>query len=165
MDFYRLSKDLGFNRYPIKVTISSTGITSPEARITIINQTPEIDVQVHQVRMHFGHKTFNRAFILTPNQKVTVTKKDKAFWHLTYDANISIIERRIQKDPPSSISPDAQPGIQSPAQLFNAIGMGDPKASWIEVDFNEYEGREFLRGKVQPIIDNIGKTIKANREN
>lgn len=161
--FIQSLKELAINRYPIKVRLSVTGIDRPTALVTIVNETPSLTVHIHAVRVHYGYKWFTRALTLLPAEKVTLQPKDKADWILSFDTAI-LTERRLQKEPPGAPDPSSQPGIESPAQLFNAIGMGDRKNSWIEVDFNEYSQREFLRKKVKEVFDRIGKQHREIRK-
>lgn len=163
MKLYDLLKDLGFNRYPIRVHLSATVGEVPEIELEIVNHTPAYSVHINQVRIHFGVKSLTRAFILEPISTVTLPPKGRNKWTLPYEET-RIIERRIQKSPPGIFEPNQQPPIKSPAQLFNAIGMGAEKASWIEIDFNEYEQRVFLRGKVKGMFDLVGNQHKQIRE-
>jgi len=104
-----------------------------------------------------------------PAKKVMIQPKDVAEWILSFENEETILtERTLQKTQPRAPEPNRQPGIESPAQLFNAIGMGDKDHSWVEIDFNEYKEREYLKGKVKYYFDAVGKQhqeIRArNRE-
>lgn len=157
-------KEFAINRYPLKLVIGSTGCERPMVSLTVWNQTATLAVFVHAIRVHYGNKWFSRALTLTPFTTVSLAPKAKAEWVLSYDDTI-LTERTIQKEPPTAQAPDKQqPGIESPAQLFNAIGMGDKKDSWIEIDFNEYEQREFLRGKVKGAFDMVGNLHRQIRK-
>ena len=161
-DLYELAKDLAFTRYPIKVRISVVGVEMPTVQVTITNETPSTDAYVHKVRVHYGNKVFSRALTLMPAEKIVIKAKDKAEWILSFETAI-LTERFTQKTPPVPPRRNQQPGIDSPAQLFNAIGMGEAGHSWIEVDFNEYSNREFLRGKVKEVFDSVGKQHRELR--
>lgn len=163
MNFYNPLRDFVFNRYPIKVCLSITGVDLPIFTASIVNQTPTLAVHIHAVRVHYGNKWFNRALTLFPAEKVTLNPKEKAEWLLRYDTTI-LSECRRQKGPIKASDPNKQPGIDSPSQLFNAIGMGDKRDSWIEVDFNEYSQRKFLKSKVKSIFDAVGKQHRELRE-
>ena len=146
---YELIKDLIINRYPINVRISATGIDLPAVSVSIVNKTPTLAVHVHAVRIHYGTKVL-------PAEKVTLPPKEKGDWILSFDTAI-LTERRIRKEAPRAINPNSQPGIESPAKLFNAIGMGKKKDSWVEIDFNEYSNWKFLKSRVKGIFDAVGK--------
>jgi hypothetical protein len=161
-DLYELAKDLAFNRYPIKVRISVVGVDVPTVQVAITNETPSTDVYIHVVRVHYGNKIFSRAFTLLPAEKIFIKAKDRAEWALSFEKAI-LTERVTQKGPPAVPNRNEQPGIDSPAQLFNAIGMGQPEHSWIEIDFNEYSNREFLRGQVKSAFDTVGKLHRELR--
>ena len=163
MGLYEQIKDLGINRYPIKVRISASGVDLPTVSVNIVNETPTLAVHIYAVRVHYGDKLFTRALTLLPAEKVTLQPKEKGDWILSYDTAI-LTERSISKEPPRASDPNSQPGIKSPAQLFNAIGMGNEKDSWIEVDFNEYSERKFLKSKVKGIFDAVGKQHREIRK-
>jgi len=153
-----------YNRHPIAVTISYEGLPAPHVRITIQNQTPSYAVHVHEVRVHYGMKEQNRSFVLWPFDKVTIEPKDRHEWSLEYEPGRTKIQTyaEMPTPPPYSDGSDG-PGIDSPASLFNAIGMGEAKDSWIEIDFNEYEKRIYKKGDVKAIFDGVGKATKALR--
>ena len=163
MSFYNPVKDFVFNRYPIKVRLSVTGVDLPMVAVNIVNQTPTLIVYIHAIRVHYGDKWCSRALTLFPAEQITLKPKEKAEWVLPYDKTI-LSECRRHKKPPRTSDPNKQPGIDSPAQLFNAIGMGDKHHSWIEIDFNEYSHRKFLKSKVKDIFDAVGKQHREMRE-
>jgi len=106
----------------------------------------------------------SRAFHFPPHGTVELKPKAIAEWVLSFEPyETRIIVRHLTKTPPTDFNSKG-PGIDSPAQLFNAIGMGNKKLSWVEVDFNEYEERKFLSGEIQGIFDFVGKQTRARRE-
>jgi hypothetical protein len=165
MDFYKPVADLLLNRYPIKVKILSQSLIRPIVVVQIINQTPLLTVVVHEVRVHYGNADFSRYFGLYPQSKQSLLPKDKLEWKLSTKPFEWVLgERAKQRVMPINSDPMALPGIESPAQLFNAIGMGNARDSWIEVDFNEYENRKFLRGKIKRIFDLVGRECSELRK-
>jgi hypothetical protein len=160
---YDVFKDLRAGRYPIKVQIFSTGVDRPTVAVRVTNRNPSGDVVVHAVRVHYGNQIFSRSFILSPGDKVSIRAKDRSEWLLSFD-EVRLTERTRQRTPPLDIDLKKQPGIESPAQLFNAIGMGEKSHSWIEVDFNEYSQRQFLKGKVKFTFDLVGKRHRELRK-
>lgn len=154
-----------YNRHPLKVSISYEGVPIPHVRVSIQNQTPGYDVHIHEVRIHHGMRERSLSFVLWPSDKVTIAPKDKAEWALDYEPARTIVKRLTEtKQPPPYLDPDEGPGIDSPADLFNAIGMGRVEDSWIELDFNEYERREFKKGKVKEIFDSVGRATRELRK-
>ncbi len=165
MPWYEVLKDLLFNRYPIKASIGIDKLDKPTIVISISNQTPSNPVIIHSVRVHFGNLDFSRAFVLHPREKFNLASKDEAHWKLLFENSKTCIQERTRsKAPPLNHNPKAQPGIESPAQLFNAIGMGNAIDSWVEVDFNEYKDRRFLRGKVKRMFDIVGQQHRELRK-
>lgn len=152
------------NRTPFIIQLSVDGI-KPSVVITLTNKTANLPIHVHEVRVHYGNKAFSRALRLFPFETVSLTPKTKCEWSICYEPEKTIIvERTTLKEPPKASNPNKQPGIESPGQLFNAIGMGEEDHSWIEVDFNEYTNREFLRGEVKSVFDAVGKQLRELRE-
>ena len=153
------------NRTPIRLKPYVDSHPVPTVAITVTNISPTISVFVHGIRVHFGNEVFSRAFKLHPSSTVSLAPKARKTWVLSYEPSQTIlIERTSQKERPKANSPDSQPGIESPAQLFNAIGMGDKNHSWIEVDFNEYSKRQFARGQIKSIFDSVGMLKRELRK-
>ena len=150
------------NRYPIKITASGGG-EPPTVVLTLTNKTPNLPVFIHDVRVHFGFEERSRAFSFMPQSTVELRPKETKKWCLSLESHeTKIVVRYLAKDP--TVARNASgPGIDSPAQLFNAIGMSPKNHSWVEVDFNEYEQRKFLRGTIQGVFDMVGKMHKALR--
>jgi len=163
--WYDALKDLLFNRYPIRPSLHIDNLGKPTIAVLISNQTPSLSVIVRSVRIHYGNFYSTRALVLYPQSAVTLPPKEEAKWILSFEVSkIGIQERTHRKTPILNPNQNAQPGIESPAQLFNAIGMGNAKDSWIEVDFNEYKQRCFLKGKVKKMFDIVGKQLQALRK-
>jgi hypothetical protein len=140
-------------------------LEKPTVVVQITNRTPSLTVVIHHVRVHYGNFDFSRYFELHPLCKTPLPPKDKLEWRLSFKPfEWALGERTRQKTPPISKDPKSPPGIESPAQLFNAIGMGNAKDSWIEIDFNEYEQRKFLKGKVKRVFDLVGKQHRELRK-
>lgn len=150
----------------IKVQIVAIGLEKPTVAVQITNRTPSLSVVIHHVRVHYGNWDFSRYFELFPQCKTTLPPNDKLERQLSFKPlECRLGERTRQKSAPITKDPHAPPGIESPAQLFNAIGMGNANDSWIEIDFNEYEQREFLRGSVKEMFDLVGKQHRELRKN
>ncbi len=131
--------------------------------VSIVNQTPNLAVFVRKVTVHYGTKRRSRAFLLVPSTEIKLEPKQTRNWKVPFDPDETVIvQQYLTKEAQPSFSD--QPGIESPAQLFNAIGMGDKRHSWVEVDFNEYESRVYLKGKVKPMFDFVGKHMESKRE-
>ena len=154
-----------YNRHPLKVAIGFEALPKPHVSVEIKNQTPAFTAHVHSVRVHYGMKERNLSFVLFPFSKVSLAPKDRAIWKLEYEPAKSKIQKFTEMDRPPPYPPDNDgPGIDSPASLFNAIGMGKKEDSWIEVDFNEYDKRIFKRGDVKEIFDAVGKATRELRK-
>lgn len=163
--WYTMFRNSYLNRNSIKVAVSMDGVPNPTIAVSIVNQSNSQPTIIHQVRVHYGNFHFSRAFVLFPQSKVTLSPKDKVKWVLSFEPKETVVTERIRtKNPNTKYDPDSQPGIDSPAQLFNAIGMGKKSCSWIEVDFNEYEDRIYLKGRVQEVFDMVGKTHRELRK-
>lgn len=135
----------------------------PFVVVNITNQTTNTPVFIQATRIHFGSENHSRSLRLEPYGEIKLEPKSKTSWRLEYSRNIVSVHYRTKTPPQAEVDPEG-PGIESPAQLFNAIGHGAPKDSWISVDFNEHQGRVFQRGKVQMIFDQVGKKMKQLRE-
>jgi hypothetical protein len=160
--WYTMLRNSYLNRNSIKVTIGMDGVEKPTVAVTIINQSNSQPANIHKVTVRYGNFHFSRAFVLFPQSKVTLPTKDKGKWVLSFD-QVVITKRTRSKNPDFDHDPNSHPGIDSPAQLFNAIGMGNETDSWLEIDFNEYEDRVYLKGKVKEVFDMVGKTHRSMR--
>lgn len=159
---YKPVTDLILNRYPISVEVSS-GKEPPTVLLTITNHTPSIPVFIREVRVHYGCKERSRAFKLVPHTTVELKPKQTEEWYLSYEPHETIVTVRYFAK--SQVIPQSDgPGIESPAQLFNAIGMGKANDSWVEIDFNEYRERRFLHRKIKNTFDFVGLQTRARRE-
>ena len=158
-------KELALNRYPIRVDLAANDIPLPHILIHITNRTSNMPVEIRAVRVHFGSDQFNRSLTLIPFGAVELAPKKKKTWRLSYEPDETLVSvNYITPKPPSGEKDPDGPGIDSPAQIFNAIGRGNPKDSWIELDFNEYEKRKFKKGKIKNMFDNVGNSMNARRE-
>ncbi|MFA6103545.1 MAG: hypothetical protein WCV67_09365 [Victivallaceae bacterium] len=74
------------NKYPIKVNVlCSMRERKPIVEVEIINKTSEVPVFIHSVRVHCGMEFFSRAFVLDPYDKIAISPKNRALWHLPYE--------------------------------------------------------------------------------
>lgn len=154
-----------YNRHPLKVGVRFEGVPLPHVRVEIKNQTPQYMVHIHSVRVHHGTRKENMALVLFPFDKVSIPPKDKREWSLEYEPSKTKVRRNSVMDAfPPYFASDHGPDIDSPASLFDAIGRGDPKDSWIEIDFNEYDNRVFAKGRVSEIFDAVGKAVQEWRK-
>lgn len=152
--------EFAVNRYPIRLKTSAKFTPFLTVEIDITNQTATLPTIIHQVRIHFGSKFLNRAFALVPHGHVHLGPKSRGIWFLSWaPGDLAIVVRTVSKQPPKTNDEAMNPGIESPMQLFDAIRMGDARASWVEVDFNEYREREFLRGKMKGIFTVVGAEL------
>ncbi len=150
------------HRFPIKVQIGSIGVDERFFYADITNRTSNIPVCIRKVRIHFGNKHSSSALHLEPYEEVRLAPKETKQFLLKYNDNV-VSRHYLSLSPPDPREDTSGPGFDSPANLFNAIGRGKPKDSWLEIDFNEFNGKIFLKGKIQPMIDSIGCYIRDLR--
>jgi hypothetical protein len=139
-------------RFPFR--IQTSGVTDPNHRghifcITLINQTKDFPLWIREVRIHYGCKSYNHAFILLPWNPVQIAPKSHyPFFLSSAHQETKIAQKFLSKTLPR-FNPDAYPTFSSGADLFKAIANGKKHDSWIEVDFNEFAGRQFQRGNIK----------------
>ena len=157
----QVAEALLYNRYPISAKIIYEGLPIPRVRVEIQNGTPEFTAIIHQIRIHHGNEDRSMAFQLCPFEKIRIEPKDRASWTLDYFPKEVRVTRRTTYDaPPPYPSDDSGPGIDTPMQLFDAIAYAPREDSWVEIDLNEYDQREFLKGEVKAIFEAVMKMHK-----
>jgi hypothetical protein len=155
MDPFKPIYEILSNRFPIRLEIGATGVDPKFLYVEITNQTTSIPVCVRKVRIHFGNQQSSCALHLEPFEEVKIAPKERKQFLLKYNNN-KVSRRYLTPHRPTPREDNSGPGFDSPANLFNAIGHGNPEDSWLEIDFNEFDDRVFLKGKIQPMIDSIG---------
>jgi hypothetical protein len=86
-DFVRLGLDVVETRLPFRIRTFAR--TSPNERtpiffVELVNQTKDMPLFVHGVRIHYGNKFYNHFFVLLPKQTVAITPKAKQEYFLSY---------------------------------------------------------------------------------
>ena len=147
-DIIDLAEKFIERRSPLQVTCQFQGDTPPIFTTVVTNISKSEPVAVKEIRVHFGMKEYNHAFVLMPRRVTDISPKHDAQFHLSYDG--SILQRHLVLDSPDKI--DFSRTLESAPNLFMAIANAKPDDSWIEVDFNEFRGRQFLKGHIQPIF-------------
>ena len=154
----QVAEALLYNRYPISAKIIYEGLPVPRVRVEIQNGTPEFTAIIHRIRIHHGNHDRSMAFQLCPFEKIKIEPKDRASWSLDYFPREVRISRHTTCDAPPPYPTDGSgPGIESPMQLFDAIAHAPKEDSWIEIDFNEYDRREFLKGEIKAVFETVRK--------
>jgi hypothetical protein len=142
-------------RFPFR--IQTSGVTDPSHRghifrVTLINQTKDLPLSIREVRIHYGCKFYSHAFILLPWQTVPLSPKSPYDFFLSSANPETKIQRTTYHKTPPKFDAGAYPTFSSGADLFKAIANGNKWDSWIEVDFNEFVGRRFRRGRIKRLF-------------
>ena len=142
-------------RFPFRVEMS--GVTDLANRghifqVTLINQTKDLPLSIREVRIHYGCPAYSHAFVLLPWQTVSISPKAHHPFFLSSSNPETQIVQRFQTKTPPKYAPNALPSFSSSADLFKAIANGNPKDSWIEVDFNEFRERRCHRGHIKQLF-------------
>lgn len=156
-----LVEEFLYNRHPLKVSITFSGIDRPTLKMELINQTPKYKLIVHEVRIHTGTKENSLAIILSPFEKITIQPKDRSDWTHTFGAAGSrfLTVQTMEED---EKMPNGPP-VSGLNEIYDRIIERDPNETWIEIDFNEYNKREFMRGKLSSEIGFIKKLCERHR--
>ena len=149
-------------RLPFRITISIRD-DPPTIYVSVTGHTKDMPLFVQAVRIHFGRPDYTYSFLLAPLGEQKIEPRATKDFFIPFTAT-TIQHRQYVKKPPRDF--DAYPSFDSPADLFRAIANGDPKSSWIEIDFNEFKERRFRRGKIAPLFAQCIKTGKerANKK-
>jgi hypothetical protein len=123
--------------------------------VSIINRTKDFPLHVHAVRVHFGMARYSSYFQLAPYDSVQIPPRGRTEFFLPFNDNIMGRRYETEAIPRRVNDPDEPPPWDSPAQLFLAIARGAPNDSWLEMDFNEFEQRRFLRGRLQRLFHTV----------
>lgn len=143
--------------FPIKIKISVSG-RPPTIVVTVTNKSKEIPVHIHAVRLHVGVKNFTYYLTLEPTSSVTIPPKGRTVFHLPHNDNVAghrFLSKAIPIDDPTQ--PPPFEGVQGLLKMFV---KASPKDSWIELDFNEFEERRFLVGRIRFIVNALIESIK-----
>ena len=142
--------------FGMRLTILAKGEqVTPQFNVSLVNRTKDLPLFVHSLRVHYGNKFYNHAFVLHPSSTVTIAPKDSKTFELLYANKQSEIRRTtLHKSQPNMLSGEF-PTFSSPADLFKAIANDDKNHSWIEIDFNEFKCRRFGRGKIKKHFSQI----------
>jgi len=166
MDPFKPILEVISHRFPIKLEIGAYGEADSDdlkyLYVELTNQTASVPVVVRQVRIHFGNQHSSCSLHLEPYEDVKIAPKERKQFVLRYHNN-KVSRHYLSSNLPSPHEDRSGPGFDSPANLFNAIGRGSAEDSWLEIDFNEFDRRIFLKGKIQPMIDSIGCYIRDAR--
>jgi hypothetical protein len=146
-DFVRLVLDLVEARVPFRIETSVGGCPAAPI-ITLTNQTKDMPLHVHKVRIHFGMRNYSWAFVLPPHGSHYIAPRNKLNYAISYEASQTCIQRRYLT-PKTLRQDDTSVPEFGPADLFKAIANGKPRDSWLEIDFNEFADRRYRRGRVK----------------
>lgn len=151
-DIVDLAEKLIDRRMPLQVHCLFEGTTPPTFVVVITNVSRGEPVVVKEVRVHFGMKDYTYAFVLSPRENTDLPPKHDAKFHLSYDGCI-VRQFTILDHRPDVIDNGTPP--ETPAHLFLAISKAKPEDSWLEVDFNEFTRRDFLKGKIRSVFEHM----------
>ena len=98
---------------------------------------------------------YNYFFHLASYESVEIRPRDRHTFTLEGNPMVGRISQHKTFIDPATL-PD--PTFDSSRDLLRAIAQGRPQDSWLEADFNEFEERQFLRGKIHPIFKAIWET-------
>jgi hypothetical protein len=169
-DFVRLGLDVVEARLPFRIrTFARAGPNdrTPIFFVSLVNRTKDMPLFVHSVRIHYGNKFYSHFFVLLPKTMVEIAPKAKREFFLSYaNAGTEIGRTTLHKEIPKFSENDC-PTFDSGAALFKAIANGEKRDSWIEIDFNEFAGRRFRRGRLKrefnAIIARGRQTMKTRK--
>jgi hypothetical protein len=151
-DIYDVGLDAVEARMPFKISIGIRG-EPPSPCVSITNRTRKSALFIQAVRIHHGQKDYSYSFSLEPFEKQQIEAKDTKDFSLSPLIPICISHHQMVKKLPAPDS--AAPSFDSPVDLFRAIANGNARDSWIEVDFNEFQGKIFKRGAVKVVFAEI----------
>ena len=164
-DFYHIIRDFLTERYTLRLSLGIQDADQPKLFVEIFNQTKDVPLVVRQVRVHYGNNHYSHYFRLIPHEGITIPPKHNGRFVLSYEPLQTVVGRRhLSKTLPIEDVEQSGPSFDSPANLFNAIGMGKTADSWIEVDFNQYAERRYKKGKIKSLFNHIGQTMRHRRE-
>lgn len=151
-DIIDLAEKLIEMRKPLQVRCLFEGATPPIFIVVITNVSRGEPVAIKQVRVHFGMKDYTYAFVLSPGEVTDIPPKHDAKFFLSYDG-CAVRLFTVTRQRPGNLGGGSPP--ETPAHLFLAISKAKSEDSWIEVDFNEFERREFMKGKIRSIFEHM----------
>lgn len=140
-------------RRPLNITVA-VGQRPATILVKIVNRTKDFPLHIHQVRIHVGMSHCTWFFRLAPHDTVHVAPRDRIEYHLPFVETI-IGRRYTTEQRPNLNTDDSDPPFESCADLFKAIARAPQRDVWLEIDFNEFTQRQFLRGKLQPLFYDI----------
>jgi hypothetical protein len=149
-DLYKMGLDALSARFTFRLDI---GVSGDPATIFVgaTNRTKDTPLVIREVRIHFGHPDLTNAFILKPYEAQQIKPGERREFSIPFSDGCRLTKRvNVARDKYHPSLGDAPPSWEHPAQLFHAITNGDKCASWIEIDFNEFQKRRFRRGKLKP---------------
>jgi hypothetical protein len=151
-DFTRLGLDILEARLPFRIHTFSKSEPSgspPIFYVSLTNHTKDTPLFVHAVSIRYGNKFYNHGFILMPWKTVEILPKAKFDFFLSHNITECKIERTELTKTPGQFGHPATPSFNDPNNLYRAIINGEKRDSWIEIDFNEFKGRRFRRGRIK----------------
>ena len=163
-DFVRLGLDVVEARLPFRIRTFARlapNERTPTFFVELVNQTKDMPLFVHHVRIHYGNRFYSHFFVLVPKQTVEIAPKSKQEFFLSYSNETEIGRTTLHKKIPQFRENDC-PTFENGAGLFLAIANGEKCDSWIEIDFNEFIGRQFRRGRLKREFNAI---IARGRQN
>ncbi len=149
-DFYKMGLDALSARFTFRLDI---GVSGDPATIFVgvTNRTKDTPLVIREARIHFGHPHLTNAFVLKPYEAQQIKPGERREFVIPFSGGCRFIKNvNVALDKYHPSLGDAPPSWENPAQLFHAIANGDKRASWIEIDFNEFQKRRFRRGKLKP---------------
>jgi len=121
----------------------------PMFYVSLVNHTKTIPLFIHSVSIRYGNRFYNHGFVLMPWKTIEIAPKSKFDFFLSHRISECKIERAELTKKPSQFDTRIYPSFDSPNDLYRAIINGKKRDSWIEIDFNEFIGRRFRRGRMK----------------
>lgn len=149
-------------RRPLEVRCRFQGDRPPVFFVDVTNISRAEPVVIKEARVHFGMPEYNHAFVLMPREARDLPPKYTLPFSLPYEG--AVVKKIITVENPTSL--DYPLTLKSPGDLFFAIAKAKPDDSWVELDFNEFEHHQFLKGKVQPVFQRmliIGRNTESQK--
>ncbi len=150
--FKRTVMDWRSARTQITLQITIIAEMLPFLRISVHNKSETAPLHVHQVRICYGNKNYNHAFVCHPFVEMVAPPKAHVVYRFPHAGPFKVAKRLITETPQNV---DLHLNLEHPRDFFRAIAQNDAQDSWIEIDFNDVRNHELHRGQVKCLFETM----------
>lgn len=161
-ELLRLGLDAAEARLPFRLKLAvreHVEDRSPMLVVALQNHTRDELLVVREVRIHYGNKFCDHAFVLQPAERVEVPEGATQEFQLSFRKARAEIQRAMLDSNKPGFLQKEFPTVTGGAELFMAIAYGREEDSWIEIDFNKSFARRFRQGLIKREFVRIGVRI------